>query len=616
MFKINRKFFAISLGLSVLTIGFLVLGLAHDRPRAKWALALPGDTADGWVPFRGWAWSDTVGWISLSYKNDGGRCARDSDGQSGDKCAADGSCPSGYSCQKYWVAVNENTGVLDGYAWSEHLGWIAFRRPGFCAGDFKRPCDSDNQCGGDDCKRDNDNDKPPGYGDNNNLWASACKSDCGPETSCSACWDGWVGNEKRFYGWGRILSLASSNDTYDAGWLLLSAHQPSDNFNVFVGLKPILADAESADRDNGALLPKGRNNTTWGDLKGWAWNGDDHEQGIGWVSFNCLNNDSCAKSDYRVGLRPDKIGAASAERLTGSDSDTIRIGWGNNVYGATWYEVWRQNDQCYFKNQATGDHCSDLDKRYCSRAVCHDDDNQCYFKNQATGDSCNQDSDCPSSSCQNADYQKVPDSDSRLAGDTYDDANLQLFVDYHYVVRACNAFACSRSAIVKRRTSPLEAARGLKAVPICSTDQVGASYLDLSWNRPNIVSFANAQVDYYDIEYCYVSAGKSAADCATDAWSQADADCRRPDYNGQAAQSCREALTGDRYDRRRDFTVYRLRAVADRGSCQGGGNDGADCDVDSDCPDGRCDFYKSSWAATDAFRICPVSSDFEEQRPK
>jgi len=46
----------------------------------------------------GYAWSDTIGWISMS-------------------------CTSGID---YGVDVNETTGAVTGYAWSENIGWIDF----------------------------------------------------------------------------------------------------------------------------------------------------------------------------------------------------------------------------------------------------------------------------------------------------------------------------------------------------------------------------------------------------------------------------------------------------------------------------------------------------------
>ncbi len=54
------------------------------------------------IDLEGWAWSSTVGWVSMSCENT-------------DSCDA----------VSYGVVVNENGG-LDGFAWSEHIGWIQF----------------------------------------------------------------------------------------------------------------------------------------------------------------------------------------------------------------------------------------------------------------------------------------------------------------------------------------------------------------------------------------------------------------------------------------------------------------------------------------------------------
>ncbi len=51
----------------------------------------------------GYAWSDTVGWISFN-------------------CTDSGSCGS----SDYGVGVNETSGDLFGYAWSSNIGWISF----------------------------------------------------------------------------------------------------------------------------------------------------------------------------------------------------------------------------------------------------------------------------------------------------------------------------------------------------------------------------------------------------------------------------------------------------------------------------------------------------------
>ncbi len=51
----------------------------------------------------GWAWSENIGWISFSCKNQG--------------AAGD-----------YGLDIADSTGLLSGYAWSENIGWITFNR--------------------------------------------------------------------------------------------------------------------------------------------------------------------------------------------------------------------------------------------------------------------------------------------------------------------------------------------------------------------------------------------------------------------------------------------------------------------------------------------------------
>ncbi len=49
----------------------------------------------------GWAWSENIGWISFSCKNQD-------------------------APEDYGVDINETTGIFSGYAWSENIGWISF----------------------------------------------------------------------------------------------------------------------------------------------------------------------------------------------------------------------------------------------------------------------------------------------------------------------------------------------------------------------------------------------------------------------------------------------------------------------------------------------------------
>jgi hypothetical protein len=58
----------------------------------------------------GWAWSDTIGWVSFNCL-DGGPARNDICGAS-----------------NYGVSIDDNTGKFSGYAWSDNIGWISFRQ--------------------------------------------------------------------------------------------------------------------------------------------------------------------------------------------------------------------------------------------------------------------------------------------------------------------------------------------------------------------------------------------------------------------------------------------------------------------------------------------------------
>jgi len=157
---------------------------------------------------------------------------------------------------------------VTGYAWSSNIGWISFN------------CTNDDSCGTVDYGV---NINPAsgnfsGYAWSSNIgWISFVESNppdsyifnsncpdvCDATNNCTACYNSGDGN---VYGWAKILSLE------DDGWLKMNGSW---------------SDGVSIDQATG-------------DFSGWAWNGNDTGAGIGWVSFNCSNDDSCAASDYKV----------------------------------------------------------------------------------------------------------------------------------------------------------------------------------------------------------------------------------------------------------------------------------------------------------------------------
>lgn len=98
----------------------------------------------------GWAWSETIGWISFNSTNQGGGA-------------------------NYGVNV-ANGGNMSGYGWSEHIGWISFNDSAGCP---SAPCQPRMN---------------PGTGEVSG-WARACagtvNGDC-TGASRTDGWDGWV----------------------------------------------------------------------------------------------------------------------------------------------------------------------------------------------------------------------------------------------------------------------------------------------------------------------------------------------------------------------------------------------------------------------------------------
>jgi hypothetical protein len=209
----------------------------------------------------GYAWSENIGWISFNCTDVG--CGQD-----------------------YGVKL-DSSGSFSGYAWSENIGWISFQEndpPDFT---YSANCDTPASC---DDATDN----------------------------CTACYNS---TDEIVHGWAKILILG------DDGWLKMS----DDSIAEWNG--------------NGVSIEFSGANR--GVFHGWAWNnsgicvGDDgnyedcdcttdcandctgadtceYKTGIGWVSFNCSNKNTCNAGD--------NIGDACDD-----DSDCLNGGAGSCV---------------------------------------------------------------------------------------------------------------------------------------------------------------------------------------------------------------------------------------------------------------------------------------------
>jgi hypothetical protein len=143
----------------------------------------------------GYAWSENIGWLSFS-------------------CENQSSCGT----SSYGVYIDEGTGDFSGYAWSENIGWVDFAPSG------PYPTSPDSSVVID-----------LGTGDLSG-WARALAG----EDDSDDGWDGWIKMSGSAYG----VSFDSSTNEFS----------------------------------------------------GYAWS----DSVIGWISFNCLNEASCGVSDYQV----------------------------------------------------------------------------------------------------------------------------------------------------------------------------------------------------------------------------------------------------------------------------------------------------------------------------
>ena len=191
----------------------------------------------------GYAWADTIGWISLSSRN----CDSDLNGFSDGL----GDCPpEASSTPRYFTQIAPTTGHLSGYAWSENVGWISFQHdntPDFALIDppegsteFNGYCYDDGVSG----------------------------NDCTESNNCIACYNsnpvGYPTGTGRLYGWANVLSLG------DDGWISLSSSTAP-----FYGVGYDVMTNQ---------------------FSGYAWSGANSvanaEAGLGWLSYSSKNCDT------------------------------------------------------------------------------------------------------------------------------------------------------------------------------------------------------------------------------------------------------------------------------------------------------------------------------------
>ncbi|MFH1413171.1 MAG: hypothetical protein ABIG10_04090 [bacterium] len=483
---------------------------------------------------QGWAWTETIGWVSFN-------------------CTDTNTCDTPEI--NYGVYYDTANKYFKGYAWSENVGWIVFNEDAFA---------------------------PPNYNFDNAVNDKCVGIDCESISDCTACFNEV---DNRIYGWARVVSLGSD------GWIAL------DNFAggaVSFGVY---------NKDYSfTSLTEGSTYLDWGDLSGWAWNGGDptaDKKGIGWVSFN-----SSVNPVYKVIGKPDEINNINIERTDGYESTSLTINWNSNILGTERFEIWRKRVQKAEDNP--GDWDADL------------------IKINTIGSSASE-------------YIDGPPSRS----------DLSWYREHKYVVMACNIFGCRLSNMVSEKTSPFMFPKDfyLKLSGVCYDETApNTSYVDLEWEEIDEASWPG-NFKKYQVQYCVLEEGeKDKDDCAIADWKNIDVDVSCDltvigicddgitecvdDLACTCSKTCRDVLDNipppdpTRYSQRYNLHIYRVRAVGTDGLC----DDGVTiCINDSSCPlGGICledpDYTSySSWLDSDrAVRPCPrrTQPEYKEVRPK
>lgn len=205
-------------------------------------LTVVDDDAAGMANLEGFAWSDSIGWISFSSKD----CDLDGNGFFGDVGAPAG-CPAAGAAYQYgvWKSVANE---LAGYAWSDNLGWINFSWP-----DIKDMIG--NMCPGGDTD--------------------------------GACRARFNAGDSQFYGWARACSVFANGCS--------GALKPSVNTGGWDGWISL----NCADKSGLCGTSNYKVALNSGKLSGWGWGSEV----VGWISFCGINGSDSNNIPYCVSIK-------------------------------------------------------------------------------------------------------------------------------------------------------------------------------------------------------------------------------------------------------------------------------------------------------------------------
>lgn len=228
----------------------------------------------------GWAWSDTIGWISFNSTN----CDSEAPFGITDNVTYS-QCPVGDPISDYGVKIidiSDLTGVLFGYAWSENVGWISFA-------DYNGDGEVDV--------------------DDRNISGAPCI-----RRRCRAAM-----TSNGLFGWARALSFGGGWD----GWIKLD----STSYQVVL-------DPDSSEFENWAWGDDDRNND---DVIGWVsfnrlncdTDGDGNSDGVGVCPSGTTVSDYKVKIGFTSDSAPN-VGSAEVENeeyCSGSPIGLVSLKW-------------------------------------------------------------------------------------------------------------------------------------------------------------------------------------------------------------------------------------------------------------------------------------------------
>ena len=241
-------------------------------------LAFKGSKAASSANVSGWAWSENIGWISFNSKN----CDIDDDGvyegvnEGGGSTLVPTDCPVSGTAHAYGMKINP-AGDISDYVWSENIGLIAFKRTD--AG--TPPMPPYNGGGAFIAKTDNLNTSICDANKNGFLDAN-----CGGKDDSTTP----TSTYKQVFGWARAIGACKDSLWSGTKCTGSGAGNLSGGWDGWIRFS----------KDPAELGPKYAvtMDLTTKQFRGWAWGGDV----IGWVSFNCSNQDVLSCSKYKVKL--------------------------------------------------------------------------------------------------------------------------------------------------------------------------------------------------------------------------------------------------------------------------------------------------------------------------